>query len=45
MVQKLILDKLYDLQMPGAFLEFKTDSLVYFDWALDEIKNTKYNIL
>ncbi|MCB0368606.1 MAG: tRNA (guanine-N7)-methyltransferase [Bdellovibrionales bacterium] len=44
MVQKLILDKLYDLQMPGAFLEFKTDSLVYFDWALDEIKNTKYNI-
>lgn len=44
-VQKLNLDLLYDLQKPGSIIEFKTDSLVYFDWAMDEIRQSKYNIL
>jgi tRNA (guanine-N7-)-methyltransferase len=33
------------LQKPGSIIEFKTDSLVYFDWAMDEIRQSKYNIL
>lgn len=44
MVQKLNLDKIFKLQKPGSFIEFKTDSLVYFDWALEEIKKTDYKI-
>ncbi|UYL10234.1 tRNA (guanine-N7)-methyltransferase [Bdellovibrio sp. SKB1291214] len=44
-VQKLNLDILFDLQKPGSIIEFKTDSLVYFDWAMDEIRQSKYNIL
>ncbi|WP_413576728.1 tRNA (guanine(46)-N(7))-methyltransferase TrmB [Bdellovibrio sp. HCB290] len=44
-VQKLNLDLLFDLQKPGSIIEFKTDSLVYFDWAMDEIRQSKYNIL
>ena len=32
------------MQKPGSFLEFKTDSREYFLWALDEIKETKYQI-
>lgn len=44
MVQKLNLDKIYELQQNNSFVEFKTDSLVYFEWALEEIKNTKYKM-
>lgn len=43
-VNKVILDWLFEMQRPGSFLEFKTDSREYFLWALDEIKNTKYKI-
>lgn len=43
-VQKSILDKIHQLQKPNAFIEFKTDSLVYFEWALEEIKKSKYKI-
>ena len=39
-----VLNILYDLQKPGSFLEFKTDSREYFLWAVDEIKKTKYQI-
>lgn len=41
-VQKRNLDILFDLQKPGSFVEFKTDSRVYFDWALEEIARAKY---
>jgi tRNA (guanine-N7-)-methyltransferase len=41
-VQLRNLEILYDLQKPGSFLEFKTDSLVYFEWALEEIKKSRY---
>lgn len=43
-VQLRNLDILYDLQKPGSFLEFKTDSLVYFEWALEEIKKSRYKV-
>lgn len=43
-VNKLILEVLYDRQRQGSFLEFKTDSREYFLWALEEIKQTQYKI-
>lgn len=43
-VNKNILDWIYEMQRPGSFLEFKTDSREYFLWALDEIRQTKYKI-
>lgn len=36
------LEILFELQKPGSFIEFKTDSREYFDWALEEIKKSKY---
>ncbi|MGZ3692602.1 MAG: tRNA (guanine-N7)-methyltransferase, partial [Pseudobdellovibrio sp.] len=39
-----ILAQLYEMQRPGSFLEFKTDSREYFLWALDEIKESKYKV-
>ncbi|MCB0350998.1 MAG: tRNA (guanosine(46)-N7)-methyltransferase TrmB [Bdellovibrionales bacterium] len=38
------LKKLYTLQKPGSFLEFKTDSQDYFFWALEEFKNSSYKL-
>lgn len=40
-----ILDWLYKMQRPGSFIEFKTDSRVYFLWALEEIKQSKYKVV
>ncbi len=43
-VSQKILDRIYEMQRPGSFLEFKTDSREYFLWSLDEIKQTKYQV-
>ena len=43
-VNRRILGWIYEMQRPGSFLEFKTDSREYFLWALDEIKETPYKI-
>lgn len=43
-VNRNILNWIYDMQRPGSFLEFKTDSREYFLWSLDEIKETKYKV-
>lgn len=43
-VNRTILNGIYEMQREGSFLEFKTDSREYFLWALDEIKETKYKI-
>jgi tRNA (guanine-N7-)-methyltransferase len=43
-VNRHILNWIFDMQRPGSFLEFKTDSREYFLWALDEIKETKYKV-
>lgn len=39
------LELLYRLQKPGSFINFKTDSLEYFLWAMDEIRQSPYKIL
>jgi tRNA (guanine-N7-)-methyltransferase len=38
------LNKLYELQKPNSFLEFKTDSEDYFFWAVKEFEKSKYKI-
>lgn len=43
-VQKANLEILYRLQKPGSFINFKTDSLVYHLWAMDEIRQSPYRI-
>lgn len=43
-VNHVLLDWMFDLQRPGSFIEFKTDSREYFLWALEEIKLSKYKI-
>lgn len=44
-VSKDNLEMLYRLQKPGSFINFKTDSLEYFLWAMDEIRQSPYKIL
>ena len=44
-VSKENLKKLFELQKPGSEINFKTDSLEYFLWAMDEIRSSKYRIL
>ena len=39
-----LLNLIYDLQTPGSFLNFKTDSLDLFKWSLEEIQKTSYQI-
>lgn len=44
-VSKQNLEILHRLQKPGSFINFKTDSLEYFLWAMDEIRQSPYKIL
>ncbi len=44
-VCKQNLELLFRLQKPGSFINFKTDSLVYFLWAMDEIRQSPYKII
>lgn len=39
------LDLLFDLQKSGSFVEFKTDSLDYFEWSLPQIEKSQYRIV
>ena len=41
-VCETFLKRLFELQKPGSFVEFKTDSRDYFLWALNEIARTPY---
>ena len=43
-VNRMILSWIYEMQRPGSFIEFKTDSREYFIWALEEIQHTPYKI-
>ncbi len=43
-VNRYHLGLLYNLQKPGSFLEFKTDSREYFLWAMEEIKESPFKI-
>lgn len=44
-VCKQNLEILHSLQKPGSFINFKTDSLEYFLWAMEEIRQSPYKIL
>ncbi|WII72209.1 tRNA (guanosine(46)-N7)-methyltransferase TrmB [Bdellovibrio sp. 22V] len=44
-VCKQNLELLHRLQKPGSFINFKTDSLEYFLWAMDEIRQAPYKII
>lgn len=44
-VCKQNLEILYRLQKPGSFINFKTDSLEYFLWAMEEIRQAPYKII
>ena len=39
------LNSLYSMQKKQGYLEFKTDHLDYFEWALDFFKKSEYNIV
>ncbi|MFN7904092.1 MAG: tRNA (guanosine(46)-N7)-methyltransferase TrmB [Pseudobdellovibrionaceae bacterium] len=43
-MRKEMLDKFHNLQKQNSVFEFKTDSKEYFDWALEEVKGSKYNL-
>jgi tRNA (guanine-N7-)-methyltransferase len=43
LLQATYIERLYDLQKPGSFIDFKTDSKDYFDWAVEQFKKTKYS--
>ena len=44
LIQTEFLDLLYVLQRPGSFVDFKTDSEEYYDWAIDYFRNSKYEV-
>ena len=43
-VSQEFLETLYPLQKENSFVQFKTDSREYFDWALKEIAKSPYKI-
>lgn len=43
-VNHVILGWLHEMQRPGSFIEFKTDSRDYFLWALEEIRLSPYRL-
>lgn len=44
-VNRRVLGLLHQMQRPGSLIEFKTDSREYFLWALEEIKNSPYEVV
>lgn len=44
LIQDDFLFNLHRIQKPGSYVEFKTDNPDYFDWALEKIKKTPYEI-
>lgn len=43
-VNRHLLQKLFELQRPGSMIEFKTDSREMFLWALEEIEASPYQL-
>lgn len=43
-VSEEFLERVYNLQKPGSFIEFKTDSREYYLWARDQIAKSKYKV-
>lgn len=45
LIQDQFLEKLFTLQRPGSEVEFKTDSVEYFDWALPIFEKSPYQMI
>ncbi len=45
LIQHRFLNELFELQKPGSFVDFKTDSLEYFDWAEEMISQSRYQVI
>ncbi len=44
-LQSSVLQQLFKIQKPSSHLFFKTDSLEYFEFALEELQHTPYKLL
>jgi tRNA (guanine-N7-)-methyltransferase len=44
-VNSRVLDLIFEMQRPGSFLEFKTDSREYFLWSMEQIRQARYKII
>lgn len=44
-VNARVLDLIYDMQRPGSFLNFKTDSREYYLWSMEQIRQSRYKII
>lgn len=44
LIQDEFLKETFELQRPGSFIEFKTDSLPYFEWASEIFKRGPYKL-
>lgn len=44
LIQVEFLEQLFALQRPGSWLEFKTDSRDYFDWSVERMKASLYQV-
>ena len=44
LIQHQFLDELFELQKPGTYVDFKTDSLEYFDWAEEKFSQSRYHV-
>jgi tRNA (guanine-N7-)-methyltransferase len=44
LIQADFLRMLYSLQRPGAFVDFKTDSEEYYDWAIEFFRQSPYTV-
>lgn len=45
LIQDEFLLKMYECQKPGSFIEFKTDSEMYYEWALERFQRSQYQIV
>ena len=43
-MRREMLEKFFQLQKENSMFEFKTDSLEYFEWALEEVKSSSYKL-
>ncbi len=43
LIQDEFLDMTHELQRPGSVVDFKTDDLPYFEWALERFQRSKYS--
>lgn len=45
LIQVGFLERLHDLMRPGSFVDFKTDSLDYFEWSVERFKASPFELM